>query len=117
MPQLVPTERFYSQLVTSLVTDRLSANDPTDYDDFLFEYKQSNENAAGLDDLWLGVLSQALWDYKSTLNTGDFKEVFDWFFGDHQNYVGSFSYVCNVLNIQSDPILKSLIKWTRSNRI
>lgn len=66
--------------------------------------------------LWYEVLELAIDDYKTSFLDGlkEFRDVFDWFFNT-TNHVGSFQYICDILDINGNAILSTLIKWTKFN--
>ena len=66
--------------------------------------------------LWYEVLVLALRDYKQFFRDSehDFVEVFNWFFNSDIE-IGSFHYICDILDFHEESILRSLIRWTKNN--
>ena len=93
--------------------------EPSNRDEFYEEYKPQRVISQEFSDLWRAVLEQALWDYKEAIRVKrydhEFKEVFNWFFNETHDRVGSFNFVCDSLFICNTMILKSLIKYTKEH--
>lgn len=106
-----------------IVPDKLDRDEfhpePSNRDEFFDEYGPRKIIQDDLSDLWEAVLGQALWDYREAIRLKrydhDFKEVFNWFFNDNCDELGSFRYICDTLDINNNIIIRCLVRWTKEN--
>jgi hypothetical protein len=93
-------------------------NDVTDYYEFVDSIRSKNSTDEEL--LWYGVLEQALYDFidfweKRSNNIKDFNEIYKWFFKEDNEDIGSFNFICDLLNINQIMIYKQLSKFVKEN--
>jgi hypothetical protein len=92
-------------------------------EDILAKYEFEHEYSARIPPtperrLWLEVLAQAINDYtnlwpKRNQEVANFKEIYNWFFKEHNHKEGSFDYVCDILEINKCQVMIPLVEYSK----
>ena len=93
-------------------------NDITDHYEYFDSLKRKTLDST--EQLWFNVLEQAIYDFmeywiKRENDLNRFNEIYQWFFKDKTEEIGSFNYICNSLNINKYIIYRALAKFIKDN--
>ena len=93
-------------------------DDITDQYEYFDIYKKNTIDS--IEQLWLNVLEQGIYDFieywkKRENNLKEFNEIYQWFFKNKSEEIGSFNFICNSLNINKYKIYRALSKFVKEN--
>jgi hypothetical protein len=103
-----------------LGTDRWISSDPLDNE--IIEVLFKKDSREGEEKLIVAVLSDAIEQFQKHVLSKDergkkvFRKVEDWFLEKDGDYVFSFEYICETLELQPDYIRQGLMSWKEARR-
>lgn len=105
---------------SAVVVQLMSLDDPNDALEYYEQFAKTELDPEV--QLWFAVLVEAFDNYKEFIDGATisrqkkFKEVFDWFFNEHDEiYMGTFENVCLLLNLESNAVRREIVGHTKKH--